>query len=150
MSRRLAGRLDPAAGSLQLIFERVRHNPKRVVFAEGEEERSSAPPSPSAPPATARRCWWAAPERIAETIKAPEPAPTREGLEVVNAALVAAPPALSRRALCNACSARASCSRDAQRMVNQDRNVFAACMVAAGHADAMVTGVDAQLLRLPR
>jgi malate dehydrogenase (oxaloacetate-decarboxylating)(NADP+) len=31
--------------------------------------------------------------------------------------------------------------RDVQRMVNQDRNVFGACMVACGHADGMVTGV---------
>ena len=31
--------------------------------------------------------------------------------------------------------------RDCQRLVNQDRNVFAACMVACGDADAMVTGV---------
>jgi len=31
--------------------------------------------------------------------------------------------------------------RDAQRLVNTDRNVFAACMVAHGDADAMVTGV---------
>ena len=30
--------------------------------------------------------------------------------------------------------------RDCQRMVNQDRNIFAACMVACGDADAMVTG----------
>src|SRR5207249_9284421 len=31
--------------------------------------------------------------------------------------------------------------RDCQRLVNQDRNVFAACMVACGDADAMITGV---------
>src|SRR5690606_299794 len=31
--------------------------------------------------------------------------------------------------------------RDCQRMINQDRNVFAAAMVASGDADAMVTGV---------
>jgi malate dehydrogenase (oxaloacetate-decarboxylating)(NADP+) len=31
--------------------------------------------------------------------------------------------------------------RDCQRLVNQDRNVFAACMVACGDADAMVSGV---------
>lgn len=30
--------------------------------------------------------------------------------------------------------------RDAERMVNTDRNIFAACMVAQGHADGMVTG----------
>ena len=31
--------------------------------------------------------------------------------------------------------------RDCLRMVRTDRNIFAACMVALGHADAMVTGV---------
>ena len=31
--------------------------------------------------------------------------------------------------------------RDCQRLANNDRNVFAACMVALGDADAMVTGV---------
>jgi malate dehydrogenase (oxaloacetate-decarboxylating)(NADP+) len=31
--------------------------------------------------------------------------------------------------------------RDCQRMVNQNRNIFAACMVACGEADAMVTGL---------
>jgi malate dehydrogenase (oxaloacetate-decarboxylating)(NADP+) len=31
--------------------------------------------------------------------------------------------------------------RDCQRLVNQDRNHFAACMVAMGDADALVTGV---------
>src|SRR3546814_21134602 len=31
--------------------------------------------------------------------------------------------------------------RDAQRLVNLDRNVFGACMVANGHADALITGV---------
>ena len=31
--------------------------------------------------------------------------------------------------------------RDCQRMVNQDRNVFAACMIACGDAAAMVTGL---------
>ena len=31
--------------------------------------------------------------------------------------------------------------RDCQRMVNLDRNIFGACMVAMGDADAMVTGL---------
>ena len=39
------------------------------------------------------------------------------------------------------CSAKAILQRDCQRLVNQDRNHFAACMVALGDADAMVTGV---------
>ncbi len=32
-------------------------------------------------------------------------------------------------------------TRDVQRLINQDRNSFAASMVALGHADGMVTGV---------
>ena len=35
----LSSRRDPAAGTLNRIFERVRRFPKRVVFAEGEEEQ---------------------------------------------------------------------------------------------------------------
>src|SRR5947199_2309966 len=38
--RSLRGRLDPTAAGLELIFERVRAAPKRVVFAEGEQEKT--------------------------------------------------------------------------------------------------------------
>ena len=41
----------------------------------------------------------------------------------------------------SACSAAAALYRDAVRMVTNDRNVYAASMLAAGDADAMVTGV---------
>ena len=43
----------------------------------------------------------------------------------------------------------ATCARDCQRMVNQDRNVFAACMVATGDADAMVTGLTRSAVGVP-
>ena len=36
----LRTRLDPTASSLQRIFDQVRENPRRVVFAEGEEDRT--------------------------------------------------------------------------------------------------------------
>src|SRR5437660_6605921 len=35
----LRSRRDPAAGMLTRVFERLRRTPKRVVFAEGEEEQ---------------------------------------------------------------------------------------------------------------
>src|ERR1700755_375356 len=35
----LRSRLDPVAGLLTRVFERLRRSPKRVVFAEGEEEQ---------------------------------------------------------------------------------------------------------------
>ncbi|HLO76723.1 MAG TPA: phosphate acyltransferase, partial [Magnetospirillum sp.] len=38
--KELSARLDPTAASLQAIAEKVKANPRRVVFAEGEEEKS--------------------------------------------------------------------------------------------------------------
>ncbi len=35
----LSARLDPIAGTLQTVYDQVRSKPKRVVFAEGEEDR---------------------------------------------------------------------------------------------------------------
>ncbi len=37
--QQLRSRLDPVAGVLQGVYQRVRNRPKRVVFAEGEEEQ---------------------------------------------------------------------------------------------------------------
>src|SRR5260370_23837697 len=38
--RSLRARLDPTAAGLELIFDKVRAQPKRIVFAEGEEEKT--------------------------------------------------------------------------------------------------------------
>ena len=35
----MRARLDPTAGLLQFILDQVKANPRRVVFAEGEEEK---------------------------------------------------------------------------------------------------------------
>ena len=52
----LRSRLDPTASRMQLIIERVQAHPKRVVFAEGEEEKSiSRRASPGATRGSARR-----------------------------------------------------------------------------------------------
>ena len=37
--QQLSARLDPTTSKLQFIFQRVRAEKKRIVFAEGEEER---------------------------------------------------------------------------------------------------------------
>ncbi|WP_267879212.1 phosphate acyltransferase, partial [Brucella melitensis] len=37
--RELLARRDPIASTLRGIYERVRRQPKRIVFAEGEEEQ---------------------------------------------------------------------------------------------------------------
>ncbi len=135
----LSARLDPTGAFLQFIFERVHGSPKRVVFAEGEEERVIRAAS------AFRNAGYGTPvligreERIDETIRAAGLGEV-DGIEIHNARL-------SRNNkrytdfLYGRLQRRGALYRDCQRMVNQDRNVFAACMVAEGDADAMVSGV---------
>jgi malate dehydrogenase (oxaloacetate-decarboxylating)(NADP+) len=137
--RQLSARLDPTAASLQRIFERVRQKPKRVIFAEGEEEnviRAAV---------AFRHAGYGTPiligrkNRILETMTGLGISDL-SGLEIHNAALSTE----NKRYidyLYERLQRRGALYRDAQRMVHLDRNVFAACMVALGDADAMVTGV---------
>ncbi|HTU55633.1 MAG TPA: NADP-dependent malic enzyme [Acetobacteraceae bacterium] len=137
--RGLSGRLNRTANALETIMERVRGEPKRVVFAEGEEEavvRAAV---------AFRNAGFGAPiligreERVRATMASLGLAHP-EGIEIHNARLSSA-----NREYAEYLYARLQrhgfLARDCQRMVNQDRNVFAACMVATGDADAMLTGV---------
>ncbi len=135
----LRARLDPTAGSLALIFGEVRANPKRVVFAEGEEEmviRAAL---------SFRNSGYGTPvligreNRIRETVVQIGIDPG-ETLEIHNAGK-SADNATYAEFLYDKLQRRGFLLRDCQRMINWDRNVFAACMVAHGNADAMVTGV---------
>ena len=135
----LSARLDPTAASLNLIFERVRHNPRRVVFAEGEEEKVIRAAVAFHNAGYGTPILVGREERILAAMTAAglgEP----EGVEIINARL-------SQRnehyaeALYRRQQRSGALFRDCLRMVNQDRNVFAASMVAEGDADGMVTGV---------
>ncbi|MBM3565182.1 MAG: NADP-dependent malic enzyme [Alphaproteobacteria bacterium] len=137
--RQLSARLNPTIGSLQAIFEAVRSSPRRVVFAEGEEEKTIRAAL------AFRSDGYGTPILVGRSDRVRETAlnlglPGATDLEVVNARESAENKAytdfLYRRQQRNGLLLR-----DAQRLVNQDRNVFAACMVAMGHADAMVTGL---------
>jgi len=135
----LAGRLDPAAGSLHLVFERLHSNPKRVVFAEGEDEKVIRAAIAYRAAGYGTPVLVGRPQRIAETITNAGLGDAG-GLEIVNAA-ISPHNKLYQDMLYQRLQRKGALQRDVQRMVNQDRNIFAACMVAEGHADAMVTGV---------
>ena len=109
------------------------------MFAEGEEEKSIR----------AAHAFWNAgygtpilvgrEERVRDTMKTLGLG-NIDGLEIHNARLS------DRNAdyaeyLYTRLQRKGSLKRDCQRLVNQDRNFFAACMVATGDADAMVTGL---------
>ncbi len=136
--RALAARLDPTAASLDRIFTRVRENPQRVVFAEGEEEATIRAAL------AFRNAGYGAPvlvgreERIRKTMR--QMGITGDFAEVHNARLSENNKRYTDY-LFERLQRKGKIYRDCQRMVNQNRNVFAACMVALGQADAMVTGL---------
>ncbi|HTP83628.1 MAG TPA: NADP-dependent malic enzyme [Alphaproteobacteria bacterium] len=137
--RKLMTRRDPIAAILALILEKVRANPRRVVFAEGEEEKVVRAA------VLFRESGYGTPvligreERIHNMI-ATMGIGRATGLEIHNARL-----STNNRRYADFLYRRLQRQgflwRDCQRMINQDRNVFAAAMVACGDADAMVTGV---------
>ncbi len=135
----LRSRLDPTVASLHAIFEKVRGNPKRVVFAEGEEEKSIRAAL------AFRNAGYGTPilvgreERVKETMERIGLS-AEEEIETHNARVSSSNKAYTDF-LYERLQRRGALYRDCQRMVNLDRNVFAACMVALGDADALVTGL---------
>jgi malate dehydrogenase (oxaloacetate-decarboxylating)(NADP+) len=134
---KLSERLDPSAGLFQNITASVRANPKRVVFAEGEEEPVIRAAAAFQNSGLGRAILVGREEIVRERIQ-------KLGVEsdlkiqVPHSAAEAAPyiEALYRRM-----QRHGVLHRDCVRMVTNDRNIYAASMLAAADADCMVTGV---------
>jgi malate dehydrogenase (oxaloacetate-decarboxylating)(NADP+) len=134
----LAARLDPTANMMNFIFERIQTHPQRIVFSEGEEEQVIH----------AAVLWrdnkYGTPilvgreKHILAQMKIMDIDP--KGIEINNAAITTRNDAyidfmyerLQRKGVLY---------RDCARLVKNDRNIFAACMVQCGDGDAMVTGL---------
>ena len=129
----------PTAGALDAIMESVRADPRRVVFAEGEEEKVVRAAVAYRNAGYGRPVLIGREDRVKATM-ASLGLGIVEGIEIHNARLSDAN-AKYVDFLYDRMQRRGFLHRDCQRMVNQDRNVFAACMVATGDADAMVTGL---------
>ena len=135
----LARRQDPTAAILQGITGSVVQNPKTIVFAEGEE------------PAVIRAAQAYQQRGLGKAILVGREKPIYDNMKllgiekpenftVLNARL------FDRNAefteyLYGRLQRKGFLRRDAQRLVNNDRNVFSALMLHHGLADGMVTGV---------
>jgi malate dehydrogenase (oxaloacetate-decarboxylating)(NADP+) len=137
----LSARRDPIAGTLNGIFERVRKFPKRVVFAEGEEEQVIRAATSYVNQGLGTAILVGREDRVMQTAEAAGvDLAGREGIEIHNARLSHRNSTYAQF-LYERLQRQGFLFRDCQRMINQDRNHFAASMVALGDADAMVTGV---------
>ena len=135
----LSARLDPAATLFQNITASVRANPKRVVFAEGEEEAVIRAAAAFQNSGLGHPILVGREEIIRERIK-------RLGAETTPPLEIRVPySAADATSYIDALYARlqrhGALYRDCVRMVTNDRNVYAACMLAGGDADAMINGI---------
>ena len=135
----LSARLNPIAGTLQTVFAQVRLSPKRVVFAEGEEDRMIRAANSFAAAGLGKAVLIGRENTIQETL-ALGAMELHENVEIMNARIS------SRNVdyanfLYERQQRNGLLFRDCQRLVNNDRNVFAACMLALNDADAVVTGL---------
>lgn len=135
----LARRLDPTAAILQSIHDDVRAgDQKTIVFAEGEE------------PSVIRAAYAFQNQGLGEAILIGREETVHANMRLLGVQSDAIRIVNARLSDKNADYAdflfkrlqrRGYLRRDVQRLVNNDRNVFAACMVALGDAHGMVTGV---------
>ena len=134
----LRARLNPTVSVLSLAYEAARNNPKRVLFAEGEEQvvlRAAI---------AFKEGGYGIPvlvgrEGVHDRLRdlGVDDAADYEVLNSRNSPLVGR--AVDH--LYGRLQRKGVLRREIERMVNQDRNTFAAAMLALGEADAMITGV---------
>ena len=136
----LSARRDPVAGALQRIFEGVRRHPKRVVFAEGEEEQVMRAAVSFVNQGLGTAILVGREEAIRETAERSGVDLSDRHIEIHNARLSSRNDIYSQF-LYERLQRKGYLLRDCQRLINNDRNSFAAAMVSQGDADAVVTGV---------
>jgi malate dehydrogenase (oxaloacetate-decarboxylating)(NADP+) len=133
----LRARLNPTASLMSLAYEAARTNPRRVLFAEGEEENvlraaiAFKEGGFGTPVLVGREDVH---DRLA-ALGVDNP----QSYEVLNSRNS---PLVSRAVdfIYERHQRHGMLRRAVERMVNQDRNTFAAAMLALGEGDAMITG----------
>ena len=135
----LRARLNPTTSVLTSVYEEAKQAPKRVIFAEAEEDvvlRAAI---------QFRDFGYGTPVLVGRTQavkdKLRELAVTDvDAFEIQNSLDSELVPAMVEH-LYARLQRRGFTERDVRRMVNQDRNTFASLLVALGHGDAMITGI---------
>ena len=135
----LRSRLNPTTSVLTLAYEAARANPRRILFAEGEEEvvlRAAI---------QFREGGYGIPvlvgrDDVHDRLQRARRRRSRRPMRWSTAATTRRCPS-SPTISTPGCSGAAISQREIERMVNQDRNIFASLLLAMGEADAMITGI---------
>lgn len=135
----LSARRDPTANALQRIVAKVKRSPKRVVFAEGEEEQVIRAAVSFVSQGMGTAILVGREDEIHETAKS-------VGVELDGKIEVVSARSSNRNKeyadyLYARMQRKGYLYRDCVRLMNTDRNYFGSAMVALGDADCMVTGI---------
>ncbi len=135
----LRARLNPTTSVLTRVYEAARANPKRVIFAEAEEEVVLRAAIQFKQDGYGEPVLIGRDKSVLEKLR--ELGITNpESFEIHNSTSSPLVESMVER-LYLRLQRRGYLRRDVQRMVNRDRNIFGASLLAMGHADAMITGV---------
>ncbi|MEZ5749230.1 MAG: NADP-dependent malic enzyme [Caenibius sp.] len=136
---KLKARLNPTTTVLNQVFEDLKKNPKRVIFAEAEDEvvlRAAI---------QFRDFGYGTPVLVGRTeatraMLAELGVEDPDSYEIQNSKDSIHVPAMVDY-LYQRLQRRGFMERDVRRMVNQDRNVFSSLLLALGEGDAMISGL---------
>ncbi|WP_066653258.1 MULTISPECIES: NADP-dependent malic enzyme [Sphingomonas] len=134
----LKARLNPTTSVLTLAYEGARAHPKRVLFAEGEEEvvlRAAIAFKEGGYGTPVLVGRDDVPDRL-RALGVTDP----DAYELHNSRNSPLVPAMVDF-LYKRLQRRGYLRRDCERMINQDRNIFGAVLLQLGEADAMITGI---------
>jgi malate dehydrogenase (oxaloacetate-decarboxylating)(NADP+) len=134
----LKARRDPTVNAMNFVFEKLEKNKKDIILAEGEQIEMIRVAS------MWRDGGYGKPILIGKekviTEKMAEANINKEGIEIYNAAISDENAKFSDY-LYQKLQRNGVLKSDCDRMIKNDRNVFAASMLACGHGDALVTGL---------
>jgi len=143
----LRGRLNPTTAVLSLAYEGARAQPKRVVFAEAEEEVVLRAAIAFRDGGYGTPVLVGRDEVYDELAKLGVDDP--RSFELHNSRHSPLVPKMVDF-LYQRLQRRGYLRRDCERMVNQDRNIFGSLLLQLGEADAMITGVTRTYARTMR
>ncbi|KQM65529.1 malic enzyme [Sphingomonas sp. Leaf17] len=134
----LRARLNPTTAVLSMAYEGARAHPKRVIFAEGEEEvvlRAAIAFKEGGYGVPVLVGRDDVPDRL-RALGVTDP----DSFELHNSRISPLVPRMVEL-LYARLQRRGYLRRDCERMVNQDRNIFGALLLQMGEGDAMITGI---------
>ncbi|MBP7190510.1 MAG: NADP-dependent malic enzyme [Rickettsiaceae bacterium] len=136
----LEGRLNSKSNFMNVVFDKMHSNPKRIVFAEGEEEETIKAAIMLKDEGYGYPILVGKEDKITSIAENFGSEEDLEGIEIVNSTKDSVTTDKYINYLYNRLQRKGYLYRDCARLIKNDRTIFAACIVACGDADAVVAG----------